>query len=220
MTKPARPRNRITTTKPRVNLYGTLMPQGFEQLSSPPTREYLRDKAKLVSPERAIVELGVYTGGSIVETARAANENVRVYGVDPWDMVHAGDRRTGGRRKAYATARNQRIAQAAVDSLGLTSRVSLIRGYSTDVAKLWPTISGLEIGMLYIDAHHTHDAVIEDFLAWRPFLAPGAFVIFDDYWPERFPGVVSGVDLMVSDGLIIGTRAGYKLFSAMVVEHD
>lgn len=224
MTKPARrpAPKRGAAPHPIIELYGRRMPQGFRQLSSPATREYLAQTAGYVRPGHAIVELGVFTGGSIVEIARAAPyPGVPVYGIDPWDLTKPDDKRQGGRRTQYGTAVNQRLAQTAVDLLGLTKTVSLVKGYSTDIAKAWPVLGGLPIGMLYIDAHHTHDAVIEDFMAWRPHLAPGARVIFDDYWPERFPGVVTGVDLLITDGLLLDAhRAGNKLMSGRVADSD
>lgn len=41
------------------------------------------------------------------------------------------------------------------------------------------------IAVLHLDGNHDEAAVAEDFRLWSPYLAPGAWVIFDDYhWPH------------------------------------
>ncbi len=45
------------------------------------------------------------------------------------------------------------------------------------------------VELLYIDSSHEREATIAEVLAWRPVLAPGAAVAFDDYANPHFPGV-------------------------------
>jgi predicted O-methyltransferase YrrM len=45
------------------------------------------------------------------------------------------------------------------------------------------------VELLYIDSSHERDATIAEVNAWRPVLAPGATVAFDDYANPDYPGV-------------------------------
>jgi predicted O-methyltransferase YrrM len=45
------------------------------------------------------------------------------------------------------------------------------------------------VELLYIDSSHQREATIAEVLAWRPVLAPGAAVAFDDYANPNYPGV-------------------------------
>lgn len=45
------------------------------------------------------------------------------------------------------------------------------------------------VDLLYIDSSHQRESTIAEVLAWRPVLAPGATVAFDDYANPDYPGV-------------------------------
>jgi predicted O-methyltransferase YrrM len=45
------------------------------------------------------------------------------------------------------------------------------------------------VDLLYIDSSHQRASTIAEVLAWRPVLAPGATVAFDDYANNDYPGV-------------------------------
>jgi hypothetical protein len=45
-----------------------------------------------------------------------------------------------------------------------------------------------KISVLHIDANHDYEAVRADYQAWRPYLAPGGWVLFDDYVWEHGDG--------------------------------
>jgi predicted O-methyltransferase YrrM len=49
------------------------------------------------------------------------------------------------------------------------------------------------VDLLYIDSSHEREATIAEVLAWRPVLAPGAAVVFDDYANPNFPGVRAAI---------------------------
>jgi predicted O-methyltransferase YrrM len=61
------------------------------------------------------------------------------------------------------------------------------------------------IDLLYIDSSHEREQTTLEFRAWRPALAPGAFVVFDDYIHPDFPGVREAVAELGLDGERHGT---------------
>lgn len=49
------------------------------------------------------------------------------------------------------------------------------------------------VDLLYIDSSHERAQTIEEVRAWRPVLAPGTVIVFDDYTHPDFPGVSQAV---------------------------
>ncbi len=47
--------------------------------------------------------------------------------------------------------------------------------------------------MLYIDSSHEREQTVAEVRAWRPVLAAGAPVVFDDYMHPGFPGVSEAI---------------------------
>lgn len=56
------------------------------------------------------------------------------------------------------------------------------------------------VELLYIDSSHERSATIREVRVWRPVLAPGAFVVFDDFTHREYPGVRQAVDEMGLEG--------------------
>ena len=48
---------------------------------------------------------------------------------------------------------------------------------------------GQGVDLLFVDSSHEREATVREFEAWRPALAPGAVVAFDDYHHPDYPGV-------------------------------
>lgn len=63
------------------------------------------------------------------------------------------------------------------------------------------------VDLLYIDSAHDRRGTIEELRAWKPVLAPGALVVFDDYTHPDFPGVREAVRELE----LLGTQRG-RLF--------
>lgn len=57
------------------------------------------------------------------------------------------------------------------------------------------TIAGV-IDLLFIDGGHRHQDVILDFTEYQEFVAPGGYIVFDDYADARYPGVQRAIDLL------------------------
>jgi predicted O-methyltransferase YrrM len=64
---------------------------------------------------------------------------------------------------------------------GLSADIELRHGDSTAVAAQWGAdTDNSEIGLLFIDADHSYDAVVRDLIAWTPHLAPGGSLVLHD----------------------------------------
>ena len=150
-------------------------------------RAYLSTAAAAVRREGVIVEIGTAQGGSAAMMARAARE--RGATIHSFDIAPS--------REAYANL------------AGLPVRIHAMP--SAEGAGRWPQLCGQPIDLLFIDGSHALGHVVEDFLAWRPFLAPDARVLFHDYDPLRkggYPhlGVRVGLDGFVAAQALIRTE--------------
>jgi predicted O-methyltransferase YrrM len=56
------------------------------------------------------------------------------------------------------------------------------------------------VDLLYIDSSHEREQTVAEVRAWRPYLSPGALVIFDDYVHPDYPGVRQAVEELALDG--------------------
>lgn len=137
--------------------------------------------ASQVPTERAIVEVGSYLGRSTCFLAWGASrgEGAHVWAVDPWDLPGNKDAK---RHPFTATATRTSFGEH-VAACGFADRVTPVQAFSTAAAVAW---DGPRIGLLYIDAVHTYEAVKADFEAWTPHLTDGAVVAFDDANTSRF----------------------------------
>lgn len=179
----------------------------MESLTEPLAVEWLARHAAHVPASQAVVELGVHQGGSLIPIARgaAAGNGARVYGVDAWGLGQAYQGRPHMLDRYPAD--NQQVTQFGLDNAGV--HAFLYRDLTVYAAETW---DGPQVGLLFIDAEHTYDAVRDDFLAWRPHLADGALVAFDDYDARvrKFAGVIRAVDELADEFLhdfeVIGSR--------------
>lgn len=161
--------------------------------------------AQQVPGDQVIVEIGVFKGRTACYLAHGARhgEQPHVYGIDSWDIP--GDRpatdeqRANYARLGYTELRTYREAQNNIRSQGMRAYVTLIRGWSEDVAAEWD--EPRPIGLLFIDGNHKYEGVLADFQAWAPYLAEGARVVFDDY-TERHSDVIRVVDKLIADGYV------------------
>ncbi len=159
---------------------------GIKTYSNAEALDTLATLAGRVAKTKAIVEIGVYRGGSLRTIAQAAR--CKVYGIDAWGLP--GTYPSGTENPAKYGADNKAIAERAIAEL---DNVTLIRDYSTEAAGKY---DGPPIGMLYIDSEHTADAVLADWEAWSPHLAPRAVICFDDY-DHKHEDLKTGIDLIV-----------------------
>lgn len=153
-----------------------------------PGAELLFELATAVPSGQDIIEVGSYLGRSTTFLALGARPGVTVHAVDPHDeeLTSAS---TGA--SMLNTANLFRIH---MEEVGVADRVQAHRMVSLEAAASY---QGEPIGLLFVDATHTEDAVVEDGRAWSAHLASGCQVAFDDI---TTPAVRRGVNRLAEDG--------------------
>lgn len=91
---------------------------------------------------------------------------------------------------------------ANTDRMGLGDRITPIRSDSVAASRQWPLMQ--EIGLLFIDASHTYQAVRRDFEFGSPLVKEGGLIAFHDVsdWDgptrEELPRWVQKIDQVQS----------------------
>lgn len=135
---------------------------------------------------KVCVELGTFQGASAIPVARAIARWCGVLTcIDTWseDVFQAGPTSPWA---LVTCARN-------VSAAGL-SNVRYMPSTTVEAAELWRE----PIDYLYVDADHSHDAVLADLMAWLPHVKKGGLILGDDYGNKSFPGVKMAWDLFES----------------------
>jgi predicted O-methyltransferase YrrM len=122
---------------------------------------------RLARRRRRVVELGTATGWTAAALALADRRR----GVISYDPVVRAER------------------ERYLGLLGATTRarVVLLAARGEEAARTEP------VDLLFIDSSHERAATLAEWHAWRPRLAPGALVVFDDYGHPEFPGVAEAI---------------------------
>ena len=151
---------------------------------------WLRRAARRVPAGQVIVELGSYTGKSTCCLAIGSREgdSVPVYAIDLWTTgtydengrFHEHDPSSGETQHNSKFSRqpaldlfNERRALYDPDS----SIIHPITGLSTRIAEVFDQ----RIGLLFIDADHTYEAVRDDLLAWAGRVVSRGLIALHDY---------------------------------------
>ena len=116
------------------------------------------------------VEVGV-NRGYYSRILCEANPKLKLYGVDPWDLLGPG--RNDLRIKRYAEAQDYLSGVNA----------ELIKKFSVDAAKDFENES---LDFVYIDGNHEFDDVMRDIIEWTPKIKKGGIVSGHDY--DSMPG--------------------------------
>jgi hypothetical protein len=66
------------------------------------------------------------------------------------------------------------------------------------------------VDLLFVDSSHERADTIREVEAWRPALAPGAIVAFDDYEHPGYPGVREAIDELGLPGEQAGSLFVYR----------
>ena len=162
----------------------------LQGLITPEIGAVLQELAGTVPADQAIVEIGSFKGKSTAYLATGSRDGfgAPVFAVDPWDLPGNVYGKHG-----YSAPIVREQFEAQLRQVRLLSRVTAIRGFSTEVAASW---SGPPIGLLFIDGDHEEPSVRADIDAWTPHLAATHIVAFDDIDTRRNPGVRAVVDTL------------------------
>jgi predicted O-methyltransferase YrrM len=139
----------------------------------------------------AVVEIGSYCGRSTSVLAGVVGlvwPGGKVYAIDP----HEGELTIPGDQVRRETSTWERFTRTIVGA-DLSEVVVPIRKRSFEVA--WDS----SIGLLFIDGLHDFANVSRDFHHFQRWVAPGGYVVFDDY-DSSFPGVIALADAVVKSG--------------------
>jgi predicted O-methyltransferase YrrM len=140
----------------------------------------LRTLLSLARGRTHVVELGTATGWTAISLA-LSDPARRVTSFDPVSRPEP--------------ARYLRLVGPEV-----RSRITLVEAPGSD-----GPLDDRPVDLLYIDSSHDRQPTIEEVDAWRPTLAPGAAIVFDDYGHPDYPGVREAVQELGLDGRLVGT---------------
>jgi hypothetical protein len=125
--------------------------------------------ADLVRSKRCIVEVGVFEGATSQLFCREMEPTGKLYLVDPFFPEVRLERLWGVSFTRFVATKTVRPWQ---------DRVTFVREPSVAAAAILPLQDRAEL--IFIDARHDYDSVLEDFRCWSPMLAKGAVMAFHD----------------------------------------
>lgn len=154
---------------------------------------------------------GVGDGGVLVEVGTAYGglskylltrfPDLNIHAVDPFlGLYDGGDAMSNlfsslatkyGGSESFPALWARALAYDAGAAAGC--RYRLHRERSASAAARYPRRS---IDMIFIDGDHTRGGVDADIAAWQGVVKVGRPMLFNDYQPERWPGVVGAVDAL------------------------
>lgn len=117
---------------------------------------------------RTVVELGTGTAWATIALAIADPERT----IESWDPV----------------ARLQRERYLDIAGPAVRRRITFVEGPGEDGPG---AVTGVDL--LFIDSSHDREPTLAEVATWRPVLAPGALIVFDDYGHPDYPGVAEAV---------------------------
>lgn len=167
----------------------------------------LYDYAAHVPADQAIIELGSYHGKSTAYLAFGArNGNGQtVIAIDTWSEDNSEWRSAVASRIPSPTF--EKFTEQ-LTWIGLIDQVEPYEGTTVQAALEYEQALKDDdvnpIGLLYVDADHSYEAVMADFHAWRDLMAPNGVMIFDDYTKTN-PGVVKALRELRDSGKIVPT---------------
>jgi predicted O-methyltransferase YrrM len=120
-----------------------------------------------LQPNDVAVEIGSHQGKSTIMIASALPEGARLIAIDPFD-----DPRWGGGSEALAEF------EANIEAAGLTDKVELARGLSSEVSRNWTLEQ--DIALLYLDGAHDYPTVADDIASWAGRIEAGGTLLIHD----------------------------------------
>lgn len=128
-----------------------------------------------------IIEVGSWLGLSTRFLAQKLPDDGKLYAVDTWlgsdEFSHQNDPRLAYLFQLFLS--NVKHAQ-------LTHKIVPVRMASLEAA----SALAIHADLIYLDASHKTDDVVQDILAWHPHLEPNGILCGDDWnWPSVRKGV-------------------------------
>lgn len=160
----------------------------FPGLVQPIEGRRLADLAATVPSDRAIVEVGSHTGLSTAWLALGSKRGARahVVAVDTWADPRPRPADRSYNDDPFELRTGDAVLERFLENLSFVRawpNVTVLRTGSLDAARSWVQ----PIGLLFVDAIHTYEAVLADYQAWEPFIRSGGWLALHDVYedPER-----------------------------------
>jgi predicted O-methyltransferase YrrM len=125
---------------------------------------------------RVLVELGTGTAWTTISLALADPDRTIV---------------------SYDIVERARAAYLALVPKTVRSQITFVTAPAEDGPG---NLSGVEL--LFVDSSHERDETLAQIAVWRPALAPGALIVFDDYGHPDYPGVAQAVAALGASGTV------------------
>ena len=159
----------------RARLYARRSGDGFSLVSSVPPGN-LALLLALAGGRRSVAELGTASAWTSIALALALPER-RVVTFDP----------------VPRPARDAYLELAGAD---VRARIEFVAAPGAAAPR--------PAEFLYIDSSHEREETIAEVRAWRPLMAPGAVIVFDDYGHPHYPGVGEAIRELGLSGEVAG----------------
>ncbi len=160
----------------------------------------VRESARLpTAAPRAHAEIGVLFGGGLLlalHSLAVSGSSDWVLGIDSFEGYY-------GRRLDPITRRRVRkdVVLRNAAKVGLASpRLRLVPLRSEDPATI-AEVSHYALASLWIDGDHSFEGTQRDWRNYSPMVAPGGYVLFDNYHDESWPEVGRFVDEVLLQNL-------------------
>lgn len=137
-------------------------------------------EAVLAMPKKMlkVAEVGVYEGANAETLLQLPLQ--KLYLIDMWGL---GDQPHYG----HNMGEWERMYAKIVRKFNNLPQVEIMRMKSMDAVRRFDDYF---FDLVYIDATHTYEAVLEDLVAWTPKVHPAGYIIGDDW---RWEGIKKGV---------------------------
>ena len=163
------------------------------RLSTPNTKKTVIQLVKDYDVQK-LAEIGVYSGGLLNVVIKNARHQIREYwAVDAWKVV------TQGRLRTLSQKSWERLYRGVCSLMISHPQLRILRMSSHEAARIFPD---KYLDMVYIDANHSYECVLQDIKEWRPKVRSGGIISGHDYHTE-FPGVRQSVHELVGQENLI-----------------
>lgn len=156
-------------------------PSSYPTSVFPMVSRFLYTMTKLVRPA-LVLETGTFIGYSTISMAQALEENGGGH-IHTFDVYND---RPGWVSPIIGPCEDAlAVARAHVEHAGLSHRVTMHKGDSSDNIRAFLATTDAPVDMAFIDGDHTVAGAIKDFMVIHPRLRNGGIILLHDTIPDR-----------------------------------
>lgn len=197
--------------------------QDLEGWAPPEKIKYMYDLVKRIDA-KAICEIGVYGGKSLIPMAVACKEkgSGQCFGIDPWksDASIEGWPEGDVNKDWWGKLDHNliyKLWRSGVERYGVQNQIIELIGKSDMFHRVFKENS---LDILHLDGNHAEDVALADVKYWRAKVKPGGYFIFDD---TNWPSTAKAIALlersyeMVQD---FGSWRSYRRRNGPIIDDD